>query len=335
MGSEQRRSARLLLADEPGPGRLDPAALEHRLVARAVASRPVPPAPRRLLERVLMKAGALTYERTVAAPLTRARRAALGERASGPPRFLVRVDEYPCSSALDDPGLYGQENFARFEAIMASAGIPYLLAITPVISRAHTDPTATEERGLEDAELETIRTLPSSRITLATHGLDHRTRHADPRRHSELTGLDPAALRERLDRSEELIRRAGVPTPRVFVPPFNRFDAAQYPFLAERYDVVCGGPESVALMGYHRTPLWRGDAVYLPSYPPLYSHAAEVLPAAQRLIAAEQALWVPIVLHWKWEVDRGWSGLERLVEALAPHAVSWNRFLDAVEESRG
>ena len=61
----------------------------------------------------------------------------------------------------------------------------------------------------------------------------------------------------------ERLLAAGVGETRVFVPPFNRFDAAQYPVLAERFEIVCGGPESVALMGFHGGPLWRDGAVML------------------------------------------------------------------------
>jgi len=41
---------------------------------------------------------------------------------------------------------------------------------------------------------------------------------------------------------------------RIFVPPFNRFSRSQYPILASRYEIVCGGPESVVEMGFEATP---------------------------------------------------------------------------------
>jgi hypothetical protein len=122
--------------------------------------------------------------------------------------------------------------------------------------------------------------------------------------------------------------------PRVFVPPYNRFDARQYPVLAREFDVVCGGPETVGLLGFQRTPVWRGEAVYLPSYHPLYGHAGEVLEGASRLIEARAALWVPIVLHWGWEADEGFSQLRRLLAAIAPYAARWDDFLAEVDASR-
>ena len=98
----------------------------------------------------------------------------------------------------------------------------------------------------------------------------------------------------------------------MFVPPFNRFDASQYDLLAERFDVVCGGPESVAMLGYHRTPLWRGQAVYMPAYEPFYGRAAAVTEAVDRAVAAQAALWIPVVLHLSWEADSDWADLKRL-----------------------
>ncbi len=80
--------------------------------------------------------------------------------------------------------------------------------------------------------------------------------------------------------------------------------------------------------------MWRGEAVYLPAYHPLYGHAGEVLGGASRLIEAQAALWAPIVLHWGWEADEGFSELRRLLAAIAPYAASWEDFLAEVDASR-
>jgi hypothetical protein len=59
-----------------------------------------------------------------------------------------------------------------------------------------------------------------------------------------------------------------------------------------------------------------------------------VLPAARRAIQLSTGIWTPIVLHWGWEAEAGWSDLERLVTLIAPHAVGWEDFLAAVRRSR-
>jgi D-alanine-D-alanine ligase len=62
--------------------------------------------------------------------------------------------------------------------------------------------------------------------------------------------------------------------------------------------------------------------------------AAEVLPAIERLAARGAALWVPVVLHWGWEADRGLADLRALATALAGLATPWESFLAAAEASR-
>jgi hypothetical protein len=288
-----------------------------------------------MAQQVLRKLGRLDYGRSVAAPLLQARRAALGAQASQlPPRFLVRVDEFPHYLAWDEPDRYGTEGFRRFHAIMAAAGVPYLVAVPPRVSHAPLDPRASRSRALDGGERELLGELrQADGVAFALHGRDHRTRFHSPRRHSELCGLGSAATAELLDRALAELRELGVHT-EVFVPPFNRFDASQYDALAARFAVVCGGPESIGHVGFQRTPMWRGDAVYLPAYFPLYGHAHEVLPAAKALIDAEdRGLWAPIALHWGWEARDGWRHLERLAELIAPYAASWEDFLAAVRRS--
>lgn len=346
--TDAARSARLLLGpDMPGvPGGPDMRAMpgapgapageptRARAVRSAVRSRRCPSPPRRLLQRVRRKLGGLDYEGAVARPLLAARRAALGGHAEGPPRFLVRVDEFPHYLAWDDPRRYGTERYRRFHAIMTDAGAPYLIAVPPRVSHLPLDPDETAWRALEEHERTLLAQLSEEGVCFALHGLDHRTRFASPRRHSELSGLDRPATEALIDAALAELAALGVST-EVFVAPYNRFDAAQYETLASRFTVVCGGPESVGLVGFHRTPLWRGEAVYLPSYEPLYGHAREVLPAARRLIELRSALWTPIVLHWGWEADEDWAALEALVAAIAPCTARWQDFLEAVRASEG
>ena len=328
-----RRSARLLFAVELAGRAVTPSQLDDPQVDRAVRAG-TPTRPLRMLQRAAMKAGLLTYERTVAARLQAARRSVLGMAADGPPRFLVRVDEFPDYRAADDPRRYGTEAFRRFHDVMAVHEVPYLIAALPTLAAHPLDPDATGGRGLDDEEARTLGSLAASSVTVALHGYDHRTRHRSPRRRSELAGLDARALEARLDAGEAVLQRVGVPRPRVFVAPFNRFDPGQYSLLAKRYDVICGGPETVPVLGFQPTPIWRGDAVYLPAYPPLYGRAAEVLPAARSLIEGRLALWVPVVLHWGGEAERGLADLHALAELVSPYAAGWPDFLEAVDASR-
>jgi hypothetical protein len=293
-------------------------AMSEAMPQIATAGR-IPAAPVRYAQAIALKLGRLGQP---------------GESAAGTgrPWPLVRVDEFPHAGAFDSAGRVGSEAFRRFHAVLAEAGVPYLLAVTPRVSRDYLDAGEDEWRPLDGGEIAMLDELKGGDVAFGLHGLDHRTRHPTPRRHSELCGLGVTETEARIDLALSLLAEVGIEPP-VFVPPFNRFDPAQYDLLAERFEVVCGGPESIRLLGFQPTPAWIGNAVYLPSYAPLYGRAAEVLPELGRMVAAEEALWAPITLHWGWELEDDFAGLQRLCAALAGHAVDWRRFLAAVEQS--
>jgi predicted ATP-grasp superfamily ATP-dependent carboligase len=299
---------------------------------QAVRTRPVPLAPERLRQRIEMKRGRLDYERDWLAPLQAARRDALGAAADAPPRFLVRVDEFPYSSGYDDPR-FGYEASLRFHEVMAGEGVRYLIAVVPQWTHDPLNPAADGGRPLDDRDRELLARMRADGVSFAQHGRTHRTRHSSPRRRSELGGLDDAALEALLDRGMRELAEVGV-VPRILVPPFNRFDARQWPALSSRYDVITGGPESVVTFGFHGGPQWRGDAVYLPCYAPLYEPARVALGAVEALLDQQLGTWIPVVLHTSWEVEDDFASLRAFARRIAPYAASWDEFLQAVDESR-
>ncbi len=303
--------------------------------ARAVrhVTTAVPPRPVRLGEQLLYKLGRRVGKHALANRQLAARAAGLPTGTTAP-RLLVRVDEFPHYRAWDEPERFGAAQFERFHESMAGAGVPYLIAVLPRVSRAPLSPTGADSRPLEDEEVAVLRRLAGERVCLALHGHDHRTRDASPRRHSELCGLDRVQTERLIDEALGELACHDI-RPDVFVPPFNRFDARQLEWLADRFAVVCGGPESIGLMGFQRTPQRRGDVVYLPSYAPYYGRAAELLRALPRAIERVGGRWVPIVLHWGWEAEAGWGDLERLAGLIAPYAAPWDDFLAVVERNRG
>jgi Uncharacterized protein conserved in bacteria (DUF2334) len=301
-------------------------------VLRALRPRRVPPLPRRVAQRIAMKRRRLTYEDDWLAPLQAARRDALGEAADGPPKFLVRVDEFPYSSGYDDPR-FGYDASARFHAVMAEAGVAYLLAVVSQWTHLPLRPDADGGRPLDDRDRELIERMRDDGVAFAQHGSSHRTRFSSPRRRSELGGLDHSALASLLAAGRRRLEAVGI-SPRVLVPPFNRFDAGQWGVLASRYDVITGGPESLLTVGFHGGPQWRGEAVYLPCYEPLHERAPVVLGAVERMIERRPGTWVPVVLHSAWEVDDDFAGLARLARRIAPYAASWHDFLHALDASR-
>ncbi len=93
MNETERRSARLLFGEELALGELSAEWLTRADVAEAVRDRPVPSRVGRWLQRRALARGDLAYEHFSVAPMLAARSAVLGERAAGPPRFLVRVED--------------------------------------------------------------------------------------------------------------------------------------------------------------------------------------------------------------------------------------------------
>lgn len=271
--------------------------------------------------------GALTYERSLLEALVRARTAVLGPAALAPPRFLVRVDEFPHYLARDDPERYGTTLSRRFHRVLTDEDVRYLISIVPQPAYSPLDPRADRSSHLDDSEIALIAEMRSDRVMFGLHGLTHRTRFTDARRRSELDGIVDGELTKLLERGTASLAELGVES-RVFVPPFNRFERAQYQQLARRFDVVCGGPESVRSMGFLLTPSWLGDAVYMPSYPPFYARASAMLPAARMLIEQQVGTWIPIVLHTGWESEDDFESLAELARLIAPYAADWGEFLE-------
>lgn len=330
--ADERASAALLFSDELEAGTVDPGALAHPEVVRAVRSRRVWSAPRRLVERKRYERGGRGYTDDSLAALRAARRAVLGDAAAGPARLLVRVDEFPNYDSLDVPA-HGIDAYWRFHGVMRDAGVPYLVAVQPALAREPLNPDATGGRPLDAAELDMLARLRADGVAFAQHGYDHRTRTHHMPDNTELQGRSDAELGALLDRGLAFLAEHDV-RPRVLVPPFNTFTARQWPVLAQRYAVVTGGPESVSRMGYHRTPLFRDGTVYAPCYQPLYGHARTISDVIEEPLTGGDGVWMTITLHWEWELEDDFAALRALLERIAPAARTWADFLDAVERAR-
>ncbi|HUO69817.1 MAG TPA: DUF2334 domain-containing protein [Solirubrobacteraceae bacterium] len=316
------RTARLICLDALPTGEVDAAAIRFRR-----------PRLRGELAHIALKSGWYGWSSLVVTPAFAVRRRLLGDRAPGPPRVLIRVDEFPHAHARDEPQRFGTEAFARFHEVLAAAGVPYLVAVLPRVARDYLNIGGDDGDELSDGEVAMLARLRDDGVAFALHAHTHRTRDPRPRHRSALRGLTAPELERCLDAAEARLRRCGVRS-RVFVPPFNQFDADQFAVLARRYPVVCGGPETVRTMGLQPSPRWIGDGVYLPSYEPLYGRAADALGAVRALAAENAAVWAAVTLHVGWELDDGLHSLSTFAREVAPYARPWQEFLAAVDASR-
>ncbi len=308
--ADERRSAHLLFAEELADGTVAPADLERPEVERAVRSLQVPSGLLRRWQVRQVERGRLDMEES-AGPMLAAREAVLGSRAAGPPRLLVRLDAFPAPGA-------GVDVARAATGALRAAGIPFLLTVVPRVP----DPAAEAGRRRHDPGeadlLEELRRDPN--VAFGVGGLDGRP----------LDGLDPADLEAALDEADPVLARYGM-APDILVPPDGRIDLRRYRALAERYAVLCGGPGSVATMGFHRTPLWRGDAVWMPVHPPLAGAPSQVAEAVRALTRREAALWLPVVLGL---ADLDPAGLRDVAAALTGLARPWDEFLAAARAAR-
>lgn len=331
---DARRTAWLLLdrPEEDAPAR--PELLGLPAVRTASAVGPVPPRGVRVAQRLGEKLGRRGLEPDVLAPARAAVRAARGARPM-PPRVLVRFDEFPCYASGDEPERLGTRAFRRFHEVLRGADVPYLCAIVPTVSSRPLDPEARGSRRLSAEERATLDELAADPGTdLALHGLLHRVRDANPRRHSELLGLTPAEVEDKVDRGLELLGEHGV-RPRTFVPPHNRFEPRHWGVLEDRFDVVSGGPESVLEHGLRPPQLW-GDALWLPSLPPLYGAARDIVEPLRRLRGVPGDVpWLVITLHLGWELEDDLAGLRDLAAELAGGlARPWDELYAGLDRAR-
>jgi hypothetical protein len=185
---------------------------------------------------------------------------------------------------------------ARAEVLreLAAGGLHYLLAVEG-------------SRTLTGEEVELLADLRRAGVTFALQSPELARRSAD-------AALDAAEAR--------LVDQAAI-RPDVLVAP-ERLDFQLWTTLAARYSVIAAGPGCVAHMGYHATPLWRGQAVWLPAYEPFSGEAAAIAAVTRELGDEAAGAWVPAA------VDADPAAL-----ALAPYATDWAAFLEAVRRSRG
>lgn len=331
---DETRTAGLLFGEELALGLVEPAALQVPEVRRAVRGLLVPSGPSRRFQRARLRRGRLSYHEHVVAPYVAARRAVLGDAAEGRPKLVVRVDGFPHHEAFAAAPGRRTEDAAAVHGVLRDAGVPYLMSILPRVPDRPLDREADGWREHDASEAELLAELRRDGVAFALQGLDHRTRSAKASSPSEFTGLKRPELEERLDAAQDTLRDAALHAD-VFVAPWDRFDASAWPTLAERFDVVCGGEHTIETLGFHPGPSWRGGAVWLPSYPPLYGTAAELLPVVRDLVAAQTALWIPLTLRWDRERAAGLDGLRALCELLAAEqaARSWDDLLLAIRAS--
>jgi len=239
--------------------------------------------------------------------------------------FLLRVDDFPAWEESMDRFVPASE-FEAFHTVLASRGIPYMIGVTPQPAVCPLDPHDRVTRQLSDVECSILRRIANEGVTIGLHGVTHRTRRDRP--HSEFIDLDNAFFEEMIAYGDLELRRLTGIRAEVFVPPFNRITHDQLRILGHRFRIVCGGPETTAIIGRLGVQQISEQSTYLPSYPPYYGRAYEISSALKKQVDDQP---ICLTLHWEWERRRSYSELEELCNSLQDRVSHWSNWPNAFE----
>lgn len=230
----------------------------------------------------------------------------------GDETILMRVDDFPRT----DMNL---KDFKMFDSIMKRFDIPYLLGVTPNLCLNPLNPNSTEFHKLTKAEIEIIRNLKD--VELAMHGVTHQTRDYGYLRlllghYSEFEGMDERATSTKLERGFKLFREYGLKRPRIFIPPFNRFDEENLNVFRKHFKFVMGGPETKkAIKKRDRGELIISDGFY-------YGHSYDIFLEPDDF---ESDGCCCIALHWGWETDNDFLSLKKLLVEIEGNVARWGK----------
>jgi hypothetical protein len=237
-------------------------------------------------------------------------------RTNSSPVFLVRVDDFPRWDLLT-------KDFLRFHEVLLKHDIPYLLGVIPFRSQNPLMPSNKSFRKLRPADLDILSNLKLSGVNIAMHGVTHQTVRSF--RKSEIIGVSKSILEKRITAGLKELNSHGIQTD-IFIPPFNSFDLASAEILCKYFKIICGGPESVPLIGLKTAPSFIGDTLYMPSYYPAYGRSKQIIPFVERVKQLDEFVVVPITLHWAWESNNAFSALGDFCKSISGRVISWTDY---------
>lgn len=232
------------------------------------------------------------------------------------PRFLLRVDDFPRWDR-------GPEGLRAVHAILKDAGVRYLLGVIPRPAEDPQDANGERERIWSTEEAAVLAEVAPD-VEIALHGWTHRRRPGSVP--AEIVGCTSEELDHNLQEGLAVLHTAGFTT-HAYIPPFNAVDRQALAILARKFDLVCGGPESVRWLGYLPGPCRLEGVWFLPSYPPAYGRAAEVADFVRAVRFSAIPILIPLTLHWSWEEADRFDGVRRLADALAGVTVSFSTWV--------
>ncbi|MBN1823149.1 MAG: glycosyltransferase [Endomicrobiales bacterium] len=239
-----------------------------------------------------------------------------GSGRTDPPKYLVRVDDYPHWK-------HPVEKFKEFHDIMKKNSVGYLLGVTPKPSLKPLEPGMRETRDLNEEEKKYLQKIGKEGVEFAMHGITHRSvRYGDK---TECAGRRREEFEEDVKAGLEALNGMGI-KPGVFIPPYNTFDFGSLGVLKKYFRLVCGGEESIRYVGYYWGLTDLKEMLYYPSYPPLYARAGDIARYLERKSDVLSGR-IPVTLHWTWELEDGFEGLKKLAGKMSGRTLRWETLL--------
>ncbi|MFC2061475.1 DUF2334 domain-containing protein [Elusimicrobiota bacterium] len=236
-------------------------------------------------------------------------------------KYIIRVDDYPhWKCPLSD--------FEEFHRLMRLYNVPYLLAVVPLPALDPFNFEDKERRDLTEAEKELLVKVSEGETEVGMHGISHSI--YCERIKSELVGRPPEELKDEIENGLAVFRDIGI-SPQVFIAPFNTVSEDNIAVLSSYFKLITGGEETIKYLGYYWGILKLDSISYLPSYPPLYEKAKNILNYIsdnQELLKSNPMEYMPITLHWSWEVEDRFKELKKLLTFIQGKTAAWSEIIE-------
>lgn len=232
-------------------------------------------------------------------------------------KILIRVDDFPHWK-------HSLEKFKKFHHLMYKYKIMYLLGVIPQPSL---DPLKTKNmktRNLTDEEKNYIKNLKDEGVEIGMHGFSHQNYHS--RIKSELIGRKQEDLKYEIERGLSIFKNIEI-EPRIFIPPYNTLNLNTIKLLSKYFKLITGGEESIRFIGYYWGLVNFKNIFYLPSYPPLYEKSESICNFIENK-GFKTSFLLPVTLHWSWELEDNFKGLEKLLSRIKATIITWDKIFE-------
>jgi len=223
-------------------------------------------------------------------------------------KVIMRIDDFPHWT-------YSLDDFKKFWRIIENHRVPVVLGVTPHLAVNPLNPVDFETRDLTAEEISFLEKINAEGHKIAFHGLTHGVRGKVK---AEYVGLADQEIEVNVLCGLEKLCRLGLAVDSI-IPPFNAFDPNAFRIFEKYFKIVFGGPESIKSFGGYFSPAFLGEVLYIASYHGVYGRAKELLVFMRHyshLLNRAGALYLPLTIHWSWELTDNFSSFKQLLRFL-------------------